>query len=78
MMHLLGTFENSYDIGASVEIQKKFTIGTNYRVDEMITFYGLFDVVENLRFGFSYDTITSSFGASNLNGSLDIILKYRL
>ncbi len=78
MMHLLGTFENSYDIGASVEIQKKFTLGTNYRVDEMITFYGLFDVVENLRFGFSYDTITSSFGASNLNGSLDIILKYRL
>lgn len=78
MMHLLGTFENSYDVGASLTIKEKFTLGTNYRIDEMITFYGLFNPFKNVTFGFSYDTITSSFGASNLNGSLDIILKYRL
>lgn len=76
MMRLMGTFENTYDVGASLDYQEKLTFGTNYRIDEMVTLYGLIDVVESLRFGVSYDITTSNLSIFNSDGSLDLIIRY--
>lgn len=66
----------SYDLGASLEIQEKFTAGSNYRVDEMVSIYGLFTVIDKLKLGAAYD-ITTSSEFINDDGSLEFILKYQ-
>ena len=65
----------SYDVGASLDIQEKFMIGTNYRVDEMVAIYGLFQVINKLKLGAAYDITTSDVNLVNDDGSLEIILK---
>ncbi len=76
MMRTVDGAPTSYDFGASADISNKFTAGTNYRVDEMVSIYGLFRIVDKLRFGASYD-ITTSSDLINDDGSLELILKYQ-
>ena len=67
----------SYDVGASAEIHQKFVVGSNYRVDEMISFYGLFQIIDKLKLGAAYDITTSDVNLVNDDGSLEFILKYQ-
>ena len=67
----------SYDVGASLDIQKKFIAGVNYRVDELTSFYGLLQVVDKLKLGVAYDFTISEVSLINDNGSTEFILKYQ-
>lgn len=77
MMRSVKGAPTSYDVGASLDIQEKFMIGTNYRVDEMVAIYGLFQVVNKLKLGAAYDITTSDVNLVNDDGSLEFILKYQ-
>jgi len=77
MMRVLSNYDNTFDIGASVDLYKKFTIGTNYRTQEMFTLYALLNVINNIKIGFSYDTVTSDLDNFNTDGSFDVLLKYK-
>jgi type IX secretion system PorP/SprF family membrane protein len=76
MMRTVEGAPNSYDIGSSLEIQEKFTVGTNYRVEETISIFGLFSVTKKLRLGVAYDISFSDISKINQGGSLEFILKY--
>lgn len=76
MMRTVEGAPTSYDVGASLEILKKFTAGTNYRVEEMVSVYGLFTVIDKLKLGAAYD-ITTRADLLNDDGSLELILKYQ-
>ena len=67
----------SYDVGASLDIQKKFIAGVKYRVDELTSFYGLLQVVDKLKRGVAYDFTISEVSLINDNGSTEFILKYQ-
>ncbi len=77
MMRTVSGAPTSYDVGASMEIQSKYTAGLNYRIDETTSLYGLFEVIENLRLGAAYDISVQDASNINDNGSLEFILKYR-
>ncbi len=68
---------SSYDVGSSLEINEKFIIGTNYRIDETASIYGLFQIINKLKLGAAYDITTSDVNLVNENGSLELILKYQ-
>lgn len=76
MMRTVEGAPTSYDVGASLDIHNKFTAGTNYRVEEMVSIYGLFTVIDKLKLGAAYD-ITTSASLLNDDGSLEFILKYQ-
>ncbi|RZS90595.1 PorP/SprF family type IX secretion system membrane protein [Aquimarina brevivitae] len=75
---LLEDFENTFDIGASLDMYDRFTFGVNHRFDRMVTTYGLVKIFEPMTIGLSYDFITSEFTRADTDGSLDFILKYNL
>ncbi|MBL4904650.1 MAG: type IX secretion system membrane protein PorP/SprF, partial [Flavobacteriaceae bacterium] len=50
--------------------------GMNYRVDEMYSIFGLFNIFENVKFGAAYDFTTSKINQINNNGSIEIMIKY--
>ncbi|MEQ6124972.1 type IX secretion system membrane protein PorP/SprF [Pseudotenacibaculum sp. MALMAid0570] len=77
MMRSVQGAPTSYDIGSSLEINKKFTAGVNLRVDETVSAYGLFQVIDKLKFGAAYDVTTMDASIINDNGSLELILKYQ-
>jgi len=77
MMRTVEGAPTSYDVGASLDIQKKFLAGTNYRVDEAISIYGLFQILDKLKLGAAYDITSSDVNLVNDNGSLEFILKYQ-
>lgn len=77
MMRTVEGAPNSYDLGASLEINNKITAGSNYRVDETVSIYGLFTVIEKVRLGFAYDITQSDINLTNDNGSIEFILKYQ-
>ena len=77
MMRTVEGAPTSYDVGASAEIQEKFMVGTNYRVDEMVAIYGLFQIIDKLKLGAAYDITTSDVNLVNDDGSLELILKYQ-
>ena len=77
MMRSVAGAPTSYDVGASLDIQKKFIAGANYRVDEMVAIYGLFQVIDKLKLGAAYDITTSDVNLVNDDGSLELILKYQ-
>ena len=77
MMRTVQGAPTSYDIGASLDIQEKFLAGVNYRVDEMVAIYGLFQIVNKLKLGAAYDITTSDVNLVNDDGSLELILKYQ-
>ena len=77
MMRTVEGAPTSYDVGSSLEINKKITAGANYRVEEMVSIYGLFNVIDNLKLGVAYDMVTTDVNLVNDNGSLEFILKYQ-
>jgi type IX secretion system PorP/SprF family membrane protein len=77
MMRTVEGAPTSYDVGASLDIQERFLAGVNYRVDEMVAIYGLFQVVNKLKLGAAYDITTSDVNLVNDDGSLELILKYQ-
>lgn len=77
MMRTVEGAPTSYDVGVSLEIIEKFTVGTNIRIDETASVYGLARVIENLRLGFAYDITTTDIANVNDGGSLELILKYQ-
>ena len=76
MMRSVEGAPTSYDVGASLDIQKRFLAGANVRLEETVSLYGLFQVVEKLRLGLAYD-ITTASELVNDDGSLEFILKYQ-
>ena len=77
MMRSVEGAPTSYDVGASLDIRERFMVGSNYRVDEMLAVYGLFQIVDKLKLGASYDFTTSDVNLVNDSGSLELILKYQ-
>ena len=77
MMRSVQGAPTSYDVGASLDIQQKFLAGANYRVDETVAVYGLFQIVDKLKLGAAYDITTSDVNLVNDDGSLEFILKYQ-
>ncbi len=77
MMRTVEGAPTSYDVGSSLEINEKITAGANYRVEEMVSIYGLINVIDNLKFGVAYDMVTTDVNLVNDNGSLEFILKYQ-
>ncbi|MFD2566723.1 PorP/SprF family type IX secretion system membrane protein [Pseudotenacibaculum haliotis] len=77
MMRTVEGAPTSYDLGSSLEINKKFIAGVNYRVDETVSAYGLFQVLDRLKLGAAYDVTTMDASDINDNGSLELILKYQ-
>jgi len=77
MLRTVAGAPTSYDVGASLDIQEKFLAGVNYRVDEMVAIYGLFQVIDKLKLGAAYDITTSDVNLVNDDGSLELILKYQ-
>ena len=77
MMRTVDGAPTSYDVGASLDINKKLTAGTNFRIDETVSIYGLFRVIEKLKLGFAYDITTTDITNVNDSGSLELILKYQ-
>lgn len=66
---------SSTDINATVSYNN-MQAGMNYRVDEMYSVFGLFNIFENVKFGAAYDFTTSKINEINNNGSIEIMLKY--
>jgi len=77
MMRSVEGAPNSYDIGASLDIQEKLIIGMNYRVEEMTSIYTLVQVANKLKLGAAYDTTNSDLYLVDERGSLEFILKYQ-
>ena len=77
MMRSVQGAPTSYDVGASLDIQEKFLAGVNHRVDEMVSIYGLFQIIDKLKLGAAYDITTSDVNLVNDDGSLEFILKYQ-
>ena len=77
MMRSVQGAPTSYDVGASLDIQQKFLAGANYRVDETVAVYGLFQIIDKLKLGAAYDITTSDVNLVNDDGSLEFILKYQ-
>jgi type IX secretion system PorP/SprF family membrane protein len=77
MMRTVEGAPTSYDVGASLDIGEKFTVGTNVRIEETASIYGLMNIFKKLRFGLAYDIATTNISDVNSNGSLEIILKYQ-
>ena len=77
MMRTVEGAPTSYDAGASLEMNQKFTVGTNIRVDETVSLYGLIKVVDKIKLGFAYDLATTDINSVNNSGSLELILKYQ-
>mgnify|MGYP001954591690 FL=1 len=77
MMRTVEGAPTSYDVGASLDIQQRFIAGLNYRVDEMVAIYGLFQIVDKLKLGAAYDITTSDVNLINDDGSIEFILKYQ-
>lgn len=67
----------SYDLGASIDIHQKIIAGANYRIEETVSVYGLFQIVDKLKLGAAYDITQSSANLTNDNGSIELILKYQ-
>ena len=51
--------------------------GVNYRVGEMYSVFGMFNIFDNLRFGMAYDFIASDLNQINDNGSMEMMIRYQ-
>jgi type IX secretion system PorP/SprF family membrane protein len=77
MMRTVEGAPTSYDAGASLDISDKFTVGSNARIEETTSIYGLIRVIKKLKLGFAYDISNADINAVNDHGSLEFILKYQ-
>lgn len=76
MRHVNGA-PTSYDISSTANMYQKFSLGANYRVDEMFSLFTLIDVMKNLKFGIAYDFTISDVNTIVDDNSLELILKYK-
>lgn len=76
MRHVNGA-PTSYDISSTANMYQKFSLGANYRVDEMFSIFSLVQVMERLKFGVAYDFTTSEVNTIADDNSLELILKYK-
>lgn len=77
MMRTVKGAPTSYDAGASLDIRDAYTIGTNVRLEETTSIYGLIKVIEKLKLGLAYDISNTEIRNVNDNGSIEFILKYQ-
>ncbi len=77
MMRSVEGAPSSYDAGASLDIDDKYTVGANLRIEETASIYGLLEVIQNLKIGFAYDFATTDITTVNDSGSFEAILKYQ-
>ena len=77
MMRNVEGAPNSFDMGATLDIQEKLIIGGNYRYEEMVSIYTLVKVANKLKLGAAYDITSSDFYLTKNGGSLEFILKYQ-
>ena len=77
MMRNVEGAPNSFDMGATLDIQEKLIIGGNYRYEEMVSLYTLVKVANKLKLGAAYDITSSDFYLTKNGGSLEFILKYQ-
>jgi len=68
---------SSTDINATVSYNT-IQAGMNYRVDEMYSIFGMFNIFENVKFGAAYDFTTSKINQVNDNGSMEVLIKFQL
>lgn len=66
---------SSTDITATLKYNS-IQAGMNYRIDEMYSIFGLFNIFKNIQFGAAYDFTTSKVNQVNDNGSMEVIIKY--
>ncbi|MGY5352332.1 PorP/SprF family type IX secretion system membrane protein [Wenyingzhuangia sp. IMCC45533] len=67
----------SYNVAMNYQIIEKIHAGINWRIEENVGFYTMFDATEKLSFGIGYDFTTSQFIQSNENYSLEFLAKYK-
>jgi len=67
----------SYDVSATADLYQKVKAGINYRIDESLSLYTLFNVFKEVRLGFAYDITTSKVNQVNDNGSLEFMFRYQ-
>lgn len=77
MMRTVQGAPNSYDVGGSFDINRKLISGINFRIDETMAIYGLYEIVNNIRLGIAYDITLSDLHLLNDEGSLELIVKYQ-
>lgn len=63
------------DLNLNVHFNNRFMIGASYRLDDAIVAMVGFNIIENLRLGYSYDITTSKIKEYS-NGSHEITLGY--
>lgn len=66
---------NSYDISSTLKMYEKFSLGSNYRLDETVSIYSLIQVMNKLKFGVAYDFTVSDVNTVRDDNSLEFILK---
>lgn len=76
MRHVNGA-PTSYDVSSTLKMYQKFSLGANYRLDEMFSVFSLVQVLNNLKFGVAYDFTTSDVDVVGADNSLELILKYK-
>lgn len=77
MMRYVNGAPTSYDVSSTLKMYQKFSLGANYRVDEMVSIFSLVQVIERLKFGVAYDFTTSEVNTVGADGSLELILNYK-
>ena len=77
MMRYVKDAPASYDVSTTLKMYQKFSLGGNYRFDEMVSIFSLVQVMDKLNFGIAYDFTTSEINTVGADNSLELILKYR-
>ncbi len=77
MMRYLQGVPTSYDISSTLSVDQKYSLGFNYRVDEMISVYGFLQLIKKLKLGISYDATISLPTRVGDDNSIEMILKYQ-
>jgi type IX secretion system PorP/SprF family membrane protein len=67
----------SYDISSTFDIREKIKAGINYRTEESVSIFSLFQAKHNFQFGMGYEMSTSKLFEANRKASVEFILKYR-
>ena len=67
---------SSTDINTTVTYNS-IQAGMNYRVDEMYSIFGMFNIFNNVKFGAAYDFTTSKINQLNDDGSIEVLIKFQ-
>lgn len=68
----------SWDFTASGVYADRIELGANYRLDESVTFFGMFGFIDNLlNFGYAYEYTTTEIN-DFANGSHEVVIRIRI